>query len=312
MIESPPLPFGPPDHKLAAPSADCPTRRKVVLAAGSLALGLLTGCGASPPPSPSNDVARASTNGDFGRYKVGRPYTIRGVTYTPREDFYYDERGIASWYGPGFQGRQTANGEIFDQTALTAAHPTLQMPSLVRVTNLSNGRSVVLRVNDRGPFARGRIIDLSRRGAELLGFVEQGVVPVRVQVLTEESMALAQRAGREGPSPGRARSGVASTTSIPGTTLDLGRTMPDGAVRQGSAQPVRLFVQVGAFQDVDNARRLARDLAPIGPAAVTPTTVGGRLFNRVRLGPFATVSAADQVLARVVAAGQSQAELRLD
>lgn len=103
-----------------------------------------------------------------GTYKVGKPYQINGVWYYPSEDYGYDETGVGSWYGPDFHGKPTANGEIFDQNGLTAAHRTLPMPSLVRVTNLENGRSIMVRVNDRGPFAHGRIIDLSRRSAQLL------------------------------------------------------------------------------------------------------------------------------------------------
>ena len=102
-------------------------------------------------------------------YKIGKPYKIDGIWYYPKEDYQYDETGIASWYGSKFHGRKTANGEIYDMNAVTAAHKTLPMPSYARVTNLENGRSLVLRINDRGPFVRSRIIDLSRRSAQLLG-----------------------------------------------------------------------------------------------------------------------------------------------
>ena len=129
-----------------------------------------------------------------GRYKVGTPYQIKNVWYYPKIDYEYDETGIASWYGPNFHQKLTANGEIFDQNAITAAHRTLPMPSVVRVTNLENGRSLVVRINDRGPFAHGRIIDLSRRSAQLLGFVRKGTAKTRVQILVAESKAIAQRA----------------------------------------------------------------------------------------------------------------------
>src|SRR5690606_18692928 len=132
-------------------------------------------------------------------YKIGKPYRINGVWYYPGEDYGYSETGIASWYGPAFHGRPTANGEVFDMNALTAAHRTLPMPSMVRVTNLGNGRAVVLRVNDRGPFAHGRIIDVSRRAAQLLGFERQGTARVRVEILEAESRALAMAASG-GPS----------------------------------------------------------------------------------------------------------------
>jgi rare lipoprotein A len=118
-----------------------------------------------------------------GRYMVGEPYDIAGVKYSPREDPSYDRTGRASWYGELFHGRRTANGEIYDMDRLSAAHPTLPLPVYAQVTNLKNGRSVVVRVNDRGPFANDRIIDLSRRSADVLGFRRQGTVPVRVRYL---------------------------------------------------------------------------------------------------------------------------------
>lgn len=128
-------------------------------------------------------------------YKVGSPYMINGVTYHPREDLAYRRTGIASYYGGerrgvDFHGRQTANGETYDMYGLTAAHPTLPMPSVISVTNLENGRSLVLRVNDRGPFADGRLIDVSRKAARELGFEEKGTARVRVEVLPEETRAL--------------------------------------------------------------------------------------------------------------------------
>jgi rare lipoprotein A len=129
-----------------------------------------------------------------GYYKIGNPYEIRGVWYYPVADYSYAETGIASWYGPGFHGKLTANGETYDENDLTAAHRTLPMPSLVRVTNLENGRSLVVRVNDRGPFAHGRIIDLSRRSAQLLGIEQRGTAKVKVEILPAESQRLAEAA----------------------------------------------------------------------------------------------------------------------
>ncbi len=129
-----------------------------------------------------------------GTFKVGTPYKIDGKRYYPKESYDLSETGIASWYGPQFHGKQTANGEIFDMNELTAAHRTLQMPSLVRVTNLENGRSLIVRVNDRGPYKKGRIIDVSKRSAELLGFKGQGTAKVRIDVLPRESLAIAEAA----------------------------------------------------------------------------------------------------------------------
>lgn len=113
-------------------------------------------------------------------YKVGRPYTIGGRTYVPAEDPAYDEVGTASWYGTGFHGGPTANGEIFDMNRLTAAHRTLPMPSYAYVQNTANGRTIMVRINNRGPFKGDRIIDLSKEAARLLAFEGQGLVEVRV------------------------------------------------------------------------------------------------------------------------------------
>jgi len=146
------------------------------------AMLLLTACAEQPAPPG---------------VKIGKPYVIAGKTYYPSYDPTYDKTGVASWYGPGFHGNRTANGEKYDKYDLTAAHPTLPMPSLVRVTNLDNGKSLVVRVNDRGPFAENRIIDLSKRSAQLLGIT--GLAKVRVQFLKEETERyLAEREQRGG------------------------------------------------------------------------------------------------------------------
>jgi rare lipoprotein A len=129
-----------------------------------------------------------------GIYKVGKPYKVNGIWYFPKEDAKYDEIGVASWYGPEFHQRLTANGEYFDMDLVTAAHKTLPLPSVVRVTNLENGRSLLVRVNDRGPFVNERIIDLSRKAADLLGFIAKGKAKVRVELMPEESMAVASYA----------------------------------------------------------------------------------------------------------------------
>ncbi len=150
---------------------------------------LLAGCSGSSSMFPTSIWGNASprvTNSAYvpkggGREMVGKPYQVAGRWYTPRVDPGYDKTGKASWYGSAFHGRLTANGEIFDQNAITAAHPTLPLPSYVRVTNLQNNRSLVVRVNDRGPFVANRIIDLSRRSADMLGFGNKGVVDVRVK-----------------------------------------------------------------------------------------------------------------------------------
>lgn len=137
-----------------------------------------------------------------GNFKVGKPYTVMGRTYYPKETYNYSETGIASWYGPGFHGKRTASGETYSQNEMTAAHRTLQMPSLVRVTNLSNGKSVVVRVNDRGPFSKGRIMDVSEKAARLLDMTGAGTARVRLDLLADESRALAALARSGTPTKG--------------------------------------------------------------------------------------------------------------
>ena len=138
-----------------------------------VSLCALAACQPSPSGKPTGNV------------KIGKPYEINGKMYYPEFDSSYDRVGTASWYGPGFHGKYTANGELFDQDDLTAAHPTLPMPSMVRVTNLQNGKSAIIRINDRGPFKDNRIIDLSKKSAQRLGI--QGLSKVRVQFLQKET-----------------------------------------------------------------------------------------------------------------------------
>jgi rare lipoprotein A len=162
-----------------------------LLAGTAMALLLLTGC--AETQLASTWAKQVSWPGQAGRgtYKVGNPYKVGSVWYYPEENFNLVETGIASWYGPGFHEDHTANGETFDQNELTAAHRTLQLPCLARVTNLENGRSVVVRINDRGPYLHGRIMDVSMRAAQLLGFADKGTARVRLEVLEKESRQLA-------------------------------------------------------------------------------------------------------------------------
>ena len=134
-----------------------------------------------PPSSPRVVPYGVSVPKGGGRFKVGKPYMVGGKTYVPRVDPTYDQVGIASWYGVDFHGRKTANGEIYDSGALTGSHVTLPLPSYVYVTNLENGRTIMVRLNDRGPFVEGRIIDLSKRAAELLLMKTKGLARVRVR-----------------------------------------------------------------------------------------------------------------------------------
>jgi len=287
----------------------------------------------SDTPQPVEAAASRSS----GTFKVGKPYTIAGRTYYPKETYNYTESGIASWYGPGFHGKKTASGETYSQYEMTAAHRTLQMPSLVRVTNLSNGKSVVVRVNDRGPFAKGRIIDVSERAAGLLNMKGAGTAKVRLELLADESRALAQVA-RSGKSTqgvevaynatGHLPNGYSQVlhgpaiSDIPMTETDIAQTAqaesvaghvkdghfyPNPVVKQQPVVASNIYIQAGAFGVESNAQSLAVRMASIAPSKVEPVTFNGRTLYKVRLGPLDSVRSADSVLSKVLASGQSDA-----
>jgi rare lipoprotein A len=273
-----------------------------------------------------------------GAFKIGKPYQIEGTTYYPKESYDLVETGIASWYGPGFHGKKTASGERFDTGELTAAHRTLQMPSLVRVTNLDNGRSVIVRVNDRGPFARGRVIDVSERAASLLDFKMKGTAKVKLEVLPQESLRLAEiakrgestkgfelAANRGGtiPQAGSVSSAAYETTAIPSISSEPltpipghessdGRFMPDPIVTQMPVKPTSIYVQAGSFTLYDNAIRLTQTLSQIAATDIHQATINGTRFYRVRVGPIGNVAEADRVLNKVVNMGNGNAIIVVD
>lgn len=286
----------------------------------------------------SHVVKQMPYNNQQGQFKVGNPYQIEDQWYHPNEDYEFSQTGIASWYGSEFAGRKTANGEIFDPNELTAAHKTLQMPSLVRVTNLENGRSLVVRVNDRGPFTKSRVIDVSRRSAELLGFKSRGTAKVRLDVMTRESMELA-KAAKQGvdtrgtevsmnESPARRRSDLmheaAATTERPPLYLDRppmtyvpghveqGRFMPDPVVNHVPTGPTRIYIQAGSFGNEGNASHLAEKLSRFSATSVKTVTVNGNAFHRVRLGPISDVAKADALLQELDRNGYHDTQIVVD
>lgn len=209
----------------------------------------LSGCAETELLVHTAKTAKSQTDtGSKGYYKVGNAYEIKGVWYYPKEEWDYAETGIASWYGPGFHGKQTANGEVFDENALTAAHRTLPMPSIVRVTNLDNGRSIVVRVNDRGPFAHGRIIDMSRRSAQLLGFVRNGTAKVRVELMEPES--LQERAAARGeqyvPSPDPTLPSAPAPSAAPSGSVQVAVLNAPGGSRTSRAAPAATTIPAAA------------------------------------------------------------------
>jgi rare lipoprotein A len=216
-----------------------------------------------------------------GVYRLGRPYTVAGRFYVPEEDIHYRAEGLASWYGDDFHGRQTANGEIFDMTALTAAHPTLPMPCYARVTNLRNGKSVILRVNDRGPYHGNRLIDVSTRAAKLLEFDSYGVARVRVEYVgraplegsDDRLLEATLRTGVPAPPPSAVM--VASARPfVPDVAAPVGRIrgnvpIPDGrpyTLGNGSSD----LVSLNATPEMSGSRRASADERVLfNPRAVT-------------------------------------------
>jgi rare lipoprotein A len=287
---------------------------------------LLSLAACSSTNNSTSTVATGNIPKSKGYYKVGSPYKIDGVWYTPQVYETFTEEGIASWYGPGFHGKMAANGETFDTHALTGAHKTLPLPSIVRVTNLENGRSAVVRVNDRGPFSDNRIFDASRYTAETLGFINKGTARVRLELLPEESKIAALEA-REG----RISSQYASNTQQPTQTAQPVNTIaakplapiagyaplpPRENVQQNLPEPSAsqqgIYVQAAAFSTATNAEKLAGQLRAIDATIIQPTTVSGKTLYRVRLGPYPSLDVADKSLNKVIAAGQQQAQIVIE
>ncbi|MBI5523665.1 MAG: septal ring lytic transglycosylase RlpA family protein [Desulfarculus sp.] len=228
------------------------------------------GPGETPPPAPGKSGKVPGTQ---------RPYTIQGKTYRPLPSAEgYHERGIASWYGPNFHGKRTSNGEQYNMESLTAAHKTLPMDTWVEVTNQENGRQLVLRINDRGPFVDGRIIDLSKAAARDLGVLGKGTALVEVKALGYRQMG----------------TGVAGKPAVyvPPPSYDTGT----------------FTVQVGAFTNTANAQRLAAKLRPQwGTVSVVRYDRGDAVFHRVWVGKVSRLEEAKALQERLRAAGQDKA-----
>lgn len=314
----------------------------MVMAGGILALGgcaevSLIGHAATEVNNPSQQKSQVAKIRSV--QKVGKPYEIKGLWYYPKVDPGYNKTGLASWYGDPFHGRKTANGETYDMNQMTAAHKTLPMPTDVRVTNLENGRSIIVTINDRGPFVHGRIIDLSRRAAQLLGVIKKGTARVRVEslqaaqgdvryiakantapeesrVATAAPQATVQSSSLAPPSsanvaPTKQAVTKATPVNTPVTTQKIATANKLGVVQQAVA-PTEIFIQAGAFLDFNNANKLSAQLSPLGAAKVYQVLVNGQDFYRVRLGPVYEVDEADQLLAKLINSGHTNARIVIE
>ncbi len=267
----------------------------LVLMAGAT----LTAC-ATPQPRLASRLPDATAgqapSGAGGRYKVGAPYQVSGIWYVPHEDPHYNATGTASWYGDDFHMKPTANGETFDMNLVSAAHPTLPLPSIVEVTNLDNGKTLQVRVNDRGPFVGGRVIDLSHEAARQLGYDRKGLANVRVKYVGPAQLGgpnTGQRyAGNATPPPAYAAPlpaplpayappapvSVASAglPPITGTAIASTQIPPVSSATPVYSSAPRVIpasayrIQAGAFSDRSNAQRVADQLASAGQATIEP------------------------------------------
>lgn len=314
------------------------TKLERMLRASALLGGFsLAGCASNPavvaPPAPPMVATAKEAAPSDGIYKVGTPYQIEGKWYYPAEDYTYRQEGIASWYGQDFHGKKTANGEKYDMNDVTAAHPTLPLPSMVKVTNLDNGRVLEVRVNDRGPYHSTRIIDLSRRAAQLLGFYEAGTAHVRVEIDASASLELKSLAMRahppEMPKVAAVPRAVVSETALEpvvATGSDLGAKPVSPPKRAASLAPLPppktparaipsagvnsgIFVQAGAFADINNAKRLEAQLKTFGPVLLLPVMINNTAVYRVRLGPVDDDATAESLMTQVKSLGYDDAQI---
>ncbi len=261
------------------------------------------GVSASPRVVTGRTVAKGG-----GDYKVGRPYKVAGRWYVPREVSSYDRTGTASWYGSAFHGRRTANGEIYDMGALTAGHPTLPMPSYVYVTNLQNGRTIMVRINDRGPYVKDRLIDLSWLSAKELGFAARGLTRVRVRYAgpapldgsdaTEQKYLAAQswhgaggRAVASNHGSGLPLDAMAALESDPnwsvaGYRQRLNGQRASGATREALGGPQSSIIDVGPFATLAEAERMRHVLKDTALAVIDNTGTDELPAYRVRAVPL--------------------------
>lgn len=269
---------------------------------------LITGCSSNRPFEFENLTEEVEAiKSDGGVYKVGTTYTALGQKYTPREDYHYKETGIASWYGADFHNKRTANGELYNMHAVTAAHRTLPLPSIVRVTNLENGRSIIARVNDRGPYVKNRIIDLSQKGAELLGYKMQGTAKVRVEILEQESRALKEAMLSKDNSSKTYNKSIkysevtmANAAQTPSQTTSPAATQPENGI---------FYVQVGAYSDLEKAKETAENMKRFGQVSIYEAYLSKDGIYRVRLGAYRTRDEALQILDRVLDYGHADVSI---
>ena len=274
-----------------------------------------------PPGNVADAVPRAEPRSSHGNPPF---YDVNGQRFQVLASAdNYIERGVASWYGPDFQGHNTSSGERYDMHGMTAAHKTLPIPCYARITNLSNGRSVVVRINDRGPFVGNRIVDLSYSAATRLDIVRTGTAFVELRtvgpgtpITTAATPIIAAVVPLTAPATAIVTP-TASTVAAPAQPAAALTAVPQSTVPEGAepaTTPVALYIQVGAFADEGNAQRLIERLQSAGVPQVfsLASSDSGRMLRRVRIGPISTVEEFDRLAAQLATLGYPEARLAND
>ncbi len=304
--------------------------RRTAISLGVLSLGFLSGCTSVDEVAKSPYVEGVPVHPEFAKRAYNKPYEIMGTTYYPRNCYNYSEEGDASYYGGRdvFHGRKTSMGHTFDKDYLTGAHKELPIPCIVNVTNLCNGRTLKIKINDRGPFVPGRIIDVSEKAARLLGFYQQGIARVRVEVCVNDTLELirampsaAQAKVLEGKKPKKAsvkdktpKQKKKKSTPIHDENLLVSRHMSDvkedkafQKVLESKAVSKKIFVDVGTFNNLSDAQKMASKVAHTHK--IQQSKVSKQKKYRLLVGPFQNKDQAKQVLKKFAKVGAKSAKV---
>ena len=254
-------------------------------------------------------------------YKIGKKYNVGGKYYYPKKDLNYNKTGIASWYGPKFHGKLTANGEIYNQYALTAAHKTLPLPSAVKVTNLKNNKSIVLRINDRGPFVNDRIIDLSSKAADILDLKREGTGLVRVQILREKSLYL-EKLAKQGSFP---EINDLKETELPNVTIPnkvavkIKDTKNKNIIKnkidynlKNLNKEYKIFIKLASFSSKKNAEIMKKKVSYIDKVKIYKIYKLNKTLYQVKAGPFLSVEKVDQLHSLLLQKGMQGAKIIIE
>ena len=254
-------------------------------------------------------------------YKIGKKYNVGGKYYYPKKDLYYNKTGIASWYGPKFHGKLTANGEIYNQYALTAAHKTLPLPSAVKVTNLKNNKSIVIRINDRGPFVNDRIIDLSSKAADILDLKKEGTGLVSVQILREKSLYL-EKLAKQGSFP---EINDLKETELPNITIPskVAVKIKDTKNQKIVTKKInynlknlnkeyKIYIKLASFSSKKNAEIMKKKVSYIDKVKIYKIYKLNKTLYQVKAGPFLSVEKVDQLHSLLLQKGMQGAKIIIE